>query len=93
LLSIGIHAALVGISLITWTAAPALRPALQEPVVLQAIIRRDGRVDVLNLVRSLGFGLGQNAIEALKQWRFRPATKDGQAVDSTINIEVRFNLR
>ena len=71
----------------------ARKARYEGTVVLQAIIRKDGKVDVLNLVRSLGFGLDQNAIEALKQWRFRPATKDGQAVDSTINIEVRFNLR
>jgi len=62
-------------------------------VVLQAIVRKDGKVDVLNLVRGLGYGLDQNAIEALKQWRFRPAMKDGTPVDSTLNIEVRFNLR
>jgi TonB family protein len=44
------------------------------------------------LVRSVGFGLDQNAITALKRWRFRPGTKDGKAVDVTLNIEVRFNI-
>jgi TonB family protein len=62
-------------------------------VVLQAIVRKDGKVDVLNLVRGLGYGLDQNAIEALKKWRFRPAMQNGSPVDSTLNIEVRFNLR
>ena len=71
----------------------ARRARYQGIVVLQAVIRRDGQVDMIHLVRSLGFGLDQNAIEALKKWRFRPAMKDGMPVDSTLNIEVRFNLR
>jgi protein TonB len=61
--------------------------------VLEAIIRKDGKVDVVHLVRSLGFGLDQNAIAALKQWRFRPGMKDGAPVDVTLNIEVTFNIR
>jgi protein TonB len=71
----------------------ARKARYQGTVVLEAVIRKDGTVDVLHLVRSLGFGLDQNAIEALRRWRFRPATKNGTAVDSTLNIEVRFNLR
>jgi TonB family protein len=71
----------------------ARRARYQGTVVLEAVVRKDGKVDVLHLVRSLGFGLDQNAIEALKEWRFRPATKNGVPVDVTLNIEVRFNLR
>jgi TonB family protein len=71
----------------------ARRARYQGTVVLETIIRRDGRVDVVQLVRSVGFGLDQNAIQALKEWRFRPATKDGVPVDVTLNIEVSFHLR
>lgn len=71
----------------------ARKARYQGTVVLQTVIRRDGTVDVVNVVRSLGFGLDQNAIQALKQWRFRPAMYNGSAVDVTINIEVNFNLR
>jgi periplasmic protein TonB len=71
----------------------ARKARYQGTVVLQAIVRRDGKVDVLQLVRSLGFGLDQNAIDALKKWRFRPAMKDGKAVDVTMNFEVTFNIR
>jgi TonB family protein len=71
----------------------ARRARYQGTVVLEAIIRKDGRVDVVQLVRKLGFGLDQNAIQALKAWRFRPATKNGVPVDVALNIEVRFNLR
>jgi protein TonB len=71
----------------------ARKARYEGKVLLEAIIKKDGRVDVLHLLRSLGFGLDQNAIEALKQWRFRPAMQNGKAVDSILNIEVSFNLR
>jgi periplasmic protein TonB len=71
----------------------ARRARFQGTVVLQAIVRRDGTIDILRVVRSLGFGLDENAITALKQWRFKPGTMEGQAVDVSLNVEVNFNLR
>jgi len=71
----------------------ARKARYEGTVLLEAIIKKDGRVDVLHLLRSLGFGLDQSAIQALKQWRFRPAMQDGKAVDAILNIEVSFNLR
>ena len=56
-------------------------------------LEKDGTIDVLHLVRSLGFGLDEKAIEALKKWRFRPATLNGNPVNFSLNVEVRFNLR
>jgi TPR repeat protein len=43
-------------------------------------------------MRPLGFGLDETAIEAVRQWRFRPATKDGKAVNVQATIEVNFVL-
>jgi len=71
----------------------ARKARYQGTVVLEAIVRKDGTVDIQRVVRSLGFGLDENAIQALKQWRFRPGTKGGVAVDVSLNIEVNFNLR
>ena len=71
----------------------ARKARYQGTVVLEAIVRRDGTVDIQRVVRSLGFGLDENAIQALKQWRFKPGTKNGVAVDVSLNIEVNFNLR
>jgi protein TonB len=71
----------------------ARRARHEGTVVLEAVVRKDGTVDVVHLVRSLGFGLDQNAIEALKVWRFRPGMRNGVPVDVTLNIEVRFNIR
>src|SRR5438046_9876596 len=74
-------------------SAEARKARYQGTVVLEAIVRRDGTVDIQRVVRSLGFGLDENAIQALKQWRFKPGTKNGVAVDVSLNIEVNFNLR
>lgn len=71
----------------------ARKARFQGTVVLEAIVRRDGTVDVIRVIRSLGFGLDQNAMSALKQWRFRPGMRNGVPVDVSLNIEVNFNLR
>ena len=65
---------------------------LQGKVVLSAIVRKDGSLEVLRVVRGLGLGLDENAIKALKKWRFRPGRKDGKPVDVAVNIEVNFSL-
>ncbi|PYV66253.1 MAG: hypothetical protein DMG97_29960 [Acidobacteria bacterium] len=61
-------------------------------VVLEVIIRADGSVDVQRIVRSLGFGLDENAIAAIKQWKFRPGMRNGVPVDLSLNVEVNFHL-
>ena len=65
----------------------------QGVVVLWAIVRRDGSLEILKVVRALGLGLDESAINALKQWRFRPGMKDGVQVDVALNVEVSFTLR
>lgn len=65
----------------------------QGVVVLWAIVRKDGSLEVLKLVRGLGLGLDESAINALKQWKFRPGMKDGVPVDVALNVEVSFTLR
>jgi len=72
--------------------AEAARTGLSGTVVLQAIIKSDGTVDVLRVVRGLPAGLTDSAIEAIKQWQFRPGQKDGQNADIALNIEVNFNI-
>ena len=71
----------------------ARKAKLQGVVVLSAIVRKDGSIEVLKVVRGLGLGLDENAITALKRWRFRPGTKDGRPVDVPLNIEVKFSRR
>ena len=46
----------------------------------------------VKVARSLGMGLDQKAIEAVKKWKFEPALKDGKPVAVQINVEVNFRL-
>jgi len=71
----------------------ARKARYQGTVVLEAIVRKDGTCDIIRVVRSLGFGLDENAMQALRQWRFRPGMRNGVPVDVSLNIEVNFNLR
>jgi len=64
----------------------------QGAVVLWVVVGPDGRPRDIRVQRSLGMGLDEKAIEAVKQWRFEPAMKNGQPVPVQVNIEVNFRL-
>lgn len=70
------------------------RKARAEGIVLiQAVIRRDGTVDNIKVLRGLGYGLDESAINTIAtKWRFKPGTRNGEAVDVQANIEVSFRL-
>jgi len=61
-------------------------------VVLYAIIRRDGSVDSVQLVRGIDQQLDANAIKALRQWKFRPAAKQGTPVELEAIVHIPFRL-
>jgi TonB family protein len=62
-------------------------------VRLWCIVDVDGLLKDIRVQRSLGEGLDQKAIEAVKKWKFRPATFEGDPVPVKINIDVNFRLR
>jgi TonB family protein len=64
----------------------------QGTVLLQVVVGVDGRTRDVRVARSLGMGLDEKALEAVRQWRFDPATQDGQPVAVLVNIEVNFRL-
>lgn len=62
-------------------------------VLLYGIVRKDGRVDTLKVIRNLGYGLDEEALNVVAtKWKFRPAMKDGKPVDCYVTIEVEFTL-
>ena len=61
-------------------------------VVLRVAIALDGRARNFRLLRSLGLGLDEKAVEAVLQWNFDPARKDGKKVTVVANIEINFRL-
>lgn len=74
-------------------SAEAREAGSQGVVVLEAIVHADGSVEILRVVRRVGFGLDETAIDALRQWKFQPGMRGGEPVDVALNIEVSFNLR
>jgi TonB family protein len=62
-------------------------------VVLYAIIRKDGSVDSIQLVRKLDPQLDRNAVEALGRWKFRPGTRNGEPVDLEAVVHIPFRFR
>ena len=71
----------------------ARRANLEGEVVLEIVVRRDGSVSDVKLLHGLPNGLNERAIAAVRQWRFSPATRLGQAVDVIVEVAVEFKLR
>ena len=64
---------------------------VEGEVVLYAVIRRDGSVDSIQLVRGIDEQLDKNAMNALSQWRFRPATRQGEPVELEAIVHIPFH--
>jgi len=70
----------------------ARKAKFQGTVVLWLVVSPDGKPQQIRVTRALGMGLDEKAVEAVRQWRFEPAKKDGQPVPVQINVEVNFRL-
>ncbi len=70
----------------------ARKARLTGTVVLYVEIDERGRVSKVEVRQSLGLGLDEKAIEAIRKWRFRPARKDGKPVPSVAMVDVGFHL-
>jgi TonB family protein len=68
----------------------AIRNGVEGTVTLYAVIRADGSVGEVRVLRGVDDKLDQNARLALERWRFRPATKNGQAVDLEAVVQIPF---
>ncbi len=64
---------------------------VQGEVILYGVIRTDGSVDGIQLIRGVDKTLDGNSIAAFGQWKFHPATKDGQAVPVEAIIHIPFH--
>jgi TonB family protein len=67
--------------------------SIEGVVVIRAIVRKDGQVDEVEVLRDLPYGLGDAAKAAVKQWRFTPATYNGAPIDVYYTVTVKFRLR
>jgi len=70
----------------------ARRAKYQGVVVLWMIVGVDGHPRDIRVSRTLGMGLDEKAIDAVRKWKFEPALKDGHPVAVQVNVEVTFRL-
>jgi protein TonB len=73
----------------------ALRARIEGKVELEIVVLPDGTVGRIRLLRSLDsrFGLDQEAIDAVRRWRFEPGRQFGKAVSVRVGVELSFTLR
>jgi TonB family protein len=64
---------------------------VEGEVVLYAVIRRDGSVDSIQLVHGIDEQLDSNAMDALSQWKFRPASRQGSPVELEAIVHIPFH--
>jgi periplasmic protein TonB len=77
-----------------YTAA-AMDARIEGTVLLDVVVLADGKVGDVTVSRSLDmeYGLDTQAVEAAKQWLFKPGTKEGKPVAVLVSLEMRFTLK
>jgi TonB family protein len=70
----------------------ARKAKFQGTVVLAIVVDPSGKARDIRVIRPLGLGLDEKAIEAVMKWRFKPGLKDGAAVPVQATVEVNFRL-
>jgi TonB family protein len=70
----------------------ARRAKVQGTVTIVLVVDRSGHAVDMRVLRKLGSGLDEKAMEAINQWRVRPGTVDGKAVITSATVEVSFRL-
>src|SRR5947209_5869566 len=61
-------------------------------VVVEAIVNKQGEVEQVKVLKGLPMGLSEQAVEAVKKWRFRPGTLNGDPVEVIFSLTVNFTL-
>jgi periplasmic protein TonB len=65
---------------------------IQGTVVLYTQVETDGRAHDIRVIRKLGYGLDEKAVQCLEQWEFQPGLKDGKPVTVRVTVEINFLL-
>ncbi len=71
----------------------ARRAGLEGEVLLEVVVTADGGVGDVRILRRLGSGLDEEAVSAVRQWRFEPARRQGTPVAVVVEVAVGFSLR
>jgi TonB family protein len=70
----------------------ARKAKYQGTVVLNVEVGASGQVSSMRVVRSVGLGLDEKAIDAVRQWKFKPGMRDARPVAMQVRVEVNFRL-
>jgi TonB family protein len=70
----------------------ARRAKVSGTVQLSLTVDTDGLAHDVTVTKPLGYGLDEQAVRSVQEWRFQPAAENGKPVPAQINIEVSFNL-
>ncbi|MEX0324727.1 MAG: energy transducer TonB [Puniceicoccaceae bacterium] len=65
---------------------------IEGTVIVEALVDEEGRVFAADVVQSVCKDLDKAALEAVSQWTFDPAKKDGKPIMKVVQIPVKFNL-
>jgi TonB family protein len=71
----------------------AMQERVEGTVLLDTVVLADGSVGDVAVKESLHDDLDKQAIDAMKQWTFKPGTKDGKAVAVRVAVQMQFTLR
>ena len=71
----------------------ARKARIQGVVIVEAIIDKAGLVTNVRVLKGLPMGLDQSAVDAIKTWRFKPATLNGRPVSVYYSLTVNFRLQ
>ena len=75
--------------------AQAMRAGVDGTIKLECIVKTDGSVGDVRVIKSLDqtHGTDDEAVKTLKQWRFKPGRQDGKAVPVAITVEFQLHVR
>ena len=74
----------------TKPTVPSDKSSVKGVAIVCGIVARDGRIHSASMDRAIGNGLDEIAMDTVKQWKFRPAMKDGGPVAAPIDLQVKF---
>lgn len=70
----------------------ARRQKVGGVVTLGVVVTSAGKVTDIRVLNGRGYGLDEKAVEAVRHWKFQPASKDGKPVSVEIALEIMFRL-
>ena len=75
--------------------AEAVRARAQGVITVECIVEPNGECGDVRILRGFAppYGLDQQALATARRWRFRPGTREGEAVPVLVNLEIEFNIR